>query len=92
MNGGRTWDGREGGPGGGWWGREGGDLLYGHKEKERREGQARGGGKGGPAFPKGTAKHPNPTTAPSTTAQRTHTHTQADRHTLPSYHPLLLPE
>ena len=33
---------------------------------ERRE-----GGDGGPAFSKGTAKHPNPTTAPSTTTQLT---------------------
>jgi len=38
VNGGRTWGGREGGQEGVWWGREGEDLLYSQKEKERSEG------------------------------------------------------
>ena len=55
--------------------------------KSRRD-DRREGGKGGPAFPKGTAKHPHPTTAPSTTAQRTHTHThkQTGTPSLPTTH------
>ena len=87
MNGGRTWDGREGGQGGGWWGREGEDLLYGHKETERREGQAsrdemsRGKeGRAGRLFLKVGQSIPTPP-QPQARQHNEHTHTHTSRQT-----------
>ena len=95
VNGGRTWDGREGGQGGVRWGREGGDLLYGHKKKERREGQASreetsGGreGRAGRLFLK-VRQSIQPHHSPqydSTTNTHTHTHKQTDTPSLPTTH------
>ena len=80
---------------GGWWGTEGKDLLYGHKEKERREGQASreetsGGreGRAGRLFLKVRQSIPTP---PQPQARQhnenTHTHTHTSRQTHPPFPP-----
>ena len=86
---------REGKGGGGWWGTEGEDFLYGHTEKERREGQASreetsGGreGRGGRLFLKVRQSIPTP---PQPQARQhnehTHTHTHISRQTHPPFPP-----
>ena len=84
--------------GGGWCGREGEDLLYGHKEKERREGQASreetSGGREGRAGRLSLKVRQSIPTPPQPQARQhnehththTHTHKQTDTPSLPTTH------